>query len=180
MVELRTARLMLRPCRPEDRDDLIALELDPEVMRFLNGGPVNHDHTHPEDVTFLMPRGTEPDVWVAQELHSLAFVGWFGLFEDSSEQAEIGYRLRRNVWGQGLAPEGAGALIGWGFDIVGYDRIVASTMAVNLASRRVMEKLGMRHTRTDFSEWSDPIPGSDHGEVWYEVTRASWCKRATA
>ena len=173
MSILRTKRLTLSPCSPGDRADFIALELDPEVMRFLNGGAVDHEKTDPKDVTFLMPRGTEPYVWTARRTVDGAFVGWFCLFPDSEAIAEIGYRLRRQDWGQGLASEGALALVDWGFGAAGYDRIVACTMAVNLGSRRVMEKIGMSYARKVCLD-ADPIPGSEHGEVWYELTRSQW------
>ena len=88
--------------------------------------------------------------------------------------AELGYRLRRMDWGQGLASEGASALVNWGFRSGGYDKIVGTTMAVNHASRRVMEKIGMTHARTDHVDRPDPIPGSEEGEVWYELTRSGW------
>lgn len=47
-------------------------------------------------------------------------------------------------------------------------------MAVNRESRRVMEKLGMRYTRTDHIDYPDPIAGSEQGDVWYEMTRDEW------
>lgn len=171
MTVLQTMRLTLSPCRPGDRADFIDLERDPEVMRFLNGGcAVDPDEEEP-DATFLRPRGTEPYVWTARRTAGGAFVGWFCLWPESERLAELGYRLRRIEWGQGLAVEGASALVDWGFGRCGYDRIVATTMAVNRASRRVMEKLGMSHVRTVHADWPDPIPGSEHGEVWYELTR---------
>jgi RimJ/RimL family protein N-acetyltransferase len=173
MAVLHTARLTLSSCSPDDCADFIALELDPEVMRYLNGGEaVDHAHVN-QDASFLMPRGTEPYVWTARRTATGAFVGWFCLWPESERLAELGYRLRRLEWGQGLASEGAAALVAWGFDSAGYDRIVACTMMVNHGSRRVMEKIGMTHARTvpyDF----DPFPGSEHGEVWYELTRAAW------
>jgi RimJ/RimL family protein N-acetyltransferase len=178
MAVLQTERLTLSPCCPDDRDDFIGLELDPEVMRFLNGGhAVDHERVGP-DTTFLMPRGTEPHVWTARRTISGAFVGWFCLWPDSDTLAELGYRLRRMEWGQGLASEGASALIDWGFKSAGYDKIVATTMAVNHASRRVMEKIGMIYARTVPGEFPEPIPGSEHGEVWYEVTLAGWKVRS--
>lgn len=173
MTVLQTAALTLSPCRPADRADFIELELDPEVMHFLNGGPVDHEKTDPKDVTFLMPRGTEPCVWTARRTVDGDFVGWFCLFAESETLAEIGYRLRRKHWGQGLATQGASALVDWGFRCAGYDRITACTLAVNRGSRRVMEKLGMSHVRTVPFE-SGPLPGSEHGEVWYELTRPGW------
>ena len=47
-------------------------------------------------------------------------------------------------------------------------------MAVNRASHRVMEKIGMRHARTEHTALLDAIPGSEQGEVWYELARADW------
>lgn len=166
--------MTLAPCRPDDAADFIGLECDPEVMRFLNGGAVDHAATDPEAAAFLMPRGTEPYVWTARRAAGDTFVGWFCLFPEGETLAELGYRLRRSDWGMGLASEGARALVAWGFEHGGYERIVASTMAVNLGSRRVMEKIGMRHVRTDFIDFPDPIPGSEHGDVQYEMTRSEW------
>lgn len=168
---LQTARLTLRPCTPADRGDFIALERDPDVMRFLNGGePVDPDDPDP-NATFLMPRGSERYLWTARRTADGAFVGWFCLWPDDHGTAELGYRLRREAWGQGLASEGASALVDWGFRSGGTERIVATTMAVNHGSRRVMEKVGMSLVRTVPFEGPERIPGSEHGEVWYEVTR---------
>jgi RimJ/RimL family protein N-acetyltransferase len=173
VVVLKTTHLTLSPCCPSDRADFIDLERDPEVMRFLNGGhAVDHDQVDP-DATFLMPRGTEPYVWTARRTSNGTFVGWFCLWPESETLAELGYRLRRIDWGQGLASEGGSALINWGFRSGGYDKIVACTMAVNHGSRRVMEKIGMNHART-VSFDAAPFPGTEHGEVWYELTRSGW------
>lgn len=174
MSVLQTMRLTLSPCCPSDRADFMNLELDPEVMRFLNGGhAVDHEQVDP-NATFLMPRGTEPYVWTARRTTNGAFVGWFCLCPESETLAELGYRLRRMDWGQGLASEGASALLNWGFRSGGYDKIVATTMAVNHASRRVMEKIGLNYARTVSVDGPDSFPGSEHGDVWYELVRSEW------
>jgi RimJ/RimL family protein N-acetyltransferase len=171
---LQTMTLTLRPCCPSDSADFMDLELDPEVMRFLNGGhAVDHEQSYP-DATFLMPRGTEPYVWTARRIGNGAFVGWFCLYPESERVAELGYRLRRMDWGQGLASEGASALVNWGFGSGRYDKIFASTMAANHASRRVLEKIGLNYARTVYVDWPDPIPGSEDGEVVYELMRSGW------
>ena len=171
---LITSRLTLRPVRPDDRADLVALEVDPEAMWFLNGGrPV------PEaglaDGDFLTPRGTEPEVLAAHGLSTGQFVGWFGLFDDGLidglRTAELGYRLRREAWGKGYATEGACALVAEAFERLGFDRVRAQTMAVNTGSRRVMEKAGFRHVDTVFPNFPEPIDGSEQGEVVYEIRR---------
>jgi RimJ/RimL family protein N-acetyltransferase len=171
---LNTARLTLRPVTSAYRADLIALEADAEVMRYLNGGqPV------PEagliDADFLTPRGEEPEVLAAHHRTCGAFIGWFALFDDGlvdgRRTAEIGYRLNRDAWGKGYATEGVRALIEAAFDRLGFDRVRAETMAVNQASRRVLEKAGLLHIETVFPKRAQPIPGAELGEVIYEIRK---------
>lgn len=65
-------------------------------------------------------------------------------------------------------------LLDHGFNTIGLQNIWAETMAVNLASRGVMRRIGMRHVRTEAREWTDPLPGADRGEVFYEITATEW------
>jgi RimJ/RimL family protein N-acetyltransferase len=171
---LNTTRLTLRPVTSADRADLIALESDAEVMRYLNGGqPVPEAGLPSAD--FLTPRGEEPEVLAAHHHASGAFIGWFALFDDGLvdglRTAEIGYRLVRSAWGKGYATEGVRGLIEAAFDSLGFDRVRAETMAVNQASRRVMEKVGLHHVQTVFSKRDSLIPGAELGEVIYEIRK---------
>lgn len=173
-LEFQTKRLWLRPVAVSDRDDLAALEQDVEVMRFLNGGePTPFDGEDP-DADYLMPRGGEAGIWTVIEKSSDAFVGWFSLQDRGDGAAELGYRLRRATWGQGYGAEGARALVDLGFSRLNYTRIFAGTMAVNQASRRVMEKAGLVYVRTVYFDGPDPLPGSELGDVEYEITRDCW------
>src|SRR5262249_13874235 len=90
------------------------------------------------------------------------------------EVAELGYRLRRGMWHQGYATEGAKALIGWGFTSLGTHEVVATTMAVNLASRRVLEKAGLRLVRTGHVDWPGPPEGTEQGEAEYQLLHHDW------
>jgi RimJ/RimL family protein N-acetyltransferase len=170
----QTARLSLSLVRETDRENLVALERDPEVMRFLNGGRPTPDDGADEAAGFLMPRGGEHDVWAAVETRSGAFVGWFSLRSVSEGVGELGFRLCRDSWGRGYASEAARTLVAKGFAEMGLQQIVAATMAVNHASRRVLEKAGLIHVRTSFPHWSDPLPGSEMGEVDYAIARDAW------
>lgn len=172
MTSLETVRLVLRPVATTDGEDLHALEQDPEVMRFLNGGAPTPQAPPPGPLPFLMPRGGEPGIWAARDKQTAAFVGWFSL-----RDGELGYRLRREAWGRGYATEGGAALVAHGFGALGLERIHGQTMAVNLPSRRVMERLGMRHVRTFRETYPDPLPGSEQGEVEYAITRENWALR---
>jgi RimJ/RimL family protein N-acetyltransferase len=65
-------------------------------------------------------------------------------------------------------------LIAKGFAEFDVQRVVASTMAVNTASRRVMEKSGMRLVRAFTADWPMSIPGDEHGDVEYAISRSEW------
>lgn len=154
--------------------DLHALEQDPEVMRYLNGGrPTPLEPDAAADEGFLMPRGKADGLWVVVEPPTGRFLGWVSL-RLQGEAGNLGYRFRRDAWGRGYATEAASAVVADAFERLGLSRITAQTMAVNLASRRVMERLGMRHQRTLFADYPQALPGSEHGDVEYAITRGAW------
>jgi RimJ/RimL family protein N-acetyltransferase len=163
---LNTARLTLRGFTADDVDRLLDLDSDPEVMRFLGPPPSRDDYReHP-------PAGR----FVAFETASGAFVGWIAL-KPTGKGLELGYRLKREYWGRGYATEGSRALIDHAFTDLGAERIYAETMAVNVRSRRVMEKAGLRFVRVFHLTWDDPLPGYEEGEVEYELLREQWSHR---
>ena len=88
----------------------------------------------------------------------------------------LGYRLRRAAWGQGYASEGAQALVAYAF-ASGARRVYAMTMVVNVASRRVLEKAGLRYVRTSTPKWPYKIEGDEQGDVEYALTQAEWRNR---
>jgi RimJ/RimL family protein N-acetyltransferase len=181
-VFLETDRLLLRRLTAADVDHLVELDGDPEVMRFLtNGRPTPRERIERVTLPRVMSgyehlRGLGR--MAAIERATSAFLGWIG-FDPSDDgrpddEIELGYRLRRSAWGRGYATEGSRALIDEAFTDFPVRRVYAQTMAVNLASRRVMEKSGLRFVRTFHLTWDDPIPGTEHGEVEYALDRAEW------
>lgn len=143
MNRIVTPRLVLRAFVLEDDANLVALDADPAVLEFLD----------PDDATALegarawirkvnATYGGDRGYWAAEE--EGRFVGWFHLRPayDTGE-LELGYRLRQDAWGRGLATEGSRALL----ERAG-ERVIARTMLTNRRSRRVMEKLGMTVVRT--------------------------------
>lgn len=176
-VFLETERLVLRRFTDADVDHLFVLHNDPDVMRFLTGGkPVPRQDVKRE----YRDRFVGPGYWVAVERATGAFLGWFAFHPTDDRdpgEVELGYRLRTAAWGQGYATEGSRALIRNGFAEPGVRRVRAQTMAVNLASRRVMEKAGLALARVFHPAWEDPLPGTEHGEVEYALERAEWERR---
>jgi RimJ/RimL family protein N-acetyltransferase len=198
---LVTERLVLRRVTPADVDNLLALDGDPEVMRYLDHRVKTRAEVEAEVLPlFLGPYQRYPGFgrWAAEtragrEVASTnaggEFVGWFGLRPvEPSEKAivdwadappgsgvaEIGYRLRRSAWSRGYATEGARALVRRAFTELGIDEIVATTMTVNTRSRGVMENAGLRYARTVHLTWPDPLDGNEHGDVEYRLRREDW------
>lgn len=164
---LTTARLRLRPLAPEDLDDVVALHADPRVMAFITGVAEGRESVTRDSFPELLRR----PAWAV--LEDGVFLGWASLRLEGAE-AEIGYRLARAAWGQGRASEAARALVAFGMTDLGLARIWGQTMAVNTASRRVMEKAGLSFVRTFHLDWADPLPGAELGEVEYALDRDSW------
>ncbi|MGH8879957.1 MAG: GNAT family N-acetyltransferase [Stackebrandtia sp.] len=177
-VVLETERLRLRELTTADVDLLVGLDSDPEVMRFLSHQPTPRSEVESTLLPELLRQyeNGRLGTWAALDRSGGGFLGWLGLapVPDRPAEAELGYRLNRSAWGRGLATEGSAALVEMGFNRLGLDRIWAETMAVNTASRRVMEKAGLRYLRTVHVKFDDPLPGTEHGEVVYELTREQW------
>ncbi|WP_129663500.1 GNAT family N-acetyltransferase [Phytoactinopolyspora endophytica] len=177
MIYLQTERLQLRRLTLDDVDNLVTLNTDDGVMRFLARTPPTREQVVQEVADLVAVSETYPEHgrFIAADREG-RFVGWFELSvkSDGPEAPELGYRLRNGAWGQGLATEGSRALIDHAFTNLGAERITAETMFVNTGSRRVMEKSGLRYVKTFHVDFDDPLPGTEHGEVLYEITRKEW------
>lgn len=180
-ISLETERLVLRRFTEDDVDNLVELDSDPDVMHFINGGRSTSRREIESDVlpTFLdyYVRFAGYGFWAAIEKASGRFVGWFHFRPTEaarSNEVELGYRLLKSAWGQGYATEGSRALIDKGFAELGVQRVVAFTMVVHVASRRVMEKAGLRLVRTFHQPWPDYIEGEEEGDVEYALLRSEW------
>lgn len=180
-VFLETDRLVLRRFTEADVDNLFALDSDPDVMRFLGDGtPAPRDVIQNEVLPKFLheyERFAGYGFWAATLKSTGEFLGWFEFRPregGSLDEVELGYRLRKSAWGRGYATEGARALIRKGFTELGVQRVVATTMTVNSASRRVMEKAGLSFVRTFHQSWPNYIQGAEHGDVDYALSKADW------
>jgi RimJ/RimL family protein N-acetyltransferase len=179
---IHTDRLELVPLADRHLELEIELDSDPEVLRYISG----RAHTRDEVARFHAERmalGRKVaglGYWMAFAANG-EFVGLMMLppahgpdQPDDPSVADLGYRLMRRWWRRGLATEASGALLRHAFETVGVRRVIAQTMAVNTASRGVMTACGLTYVRTYYPEYDDPLPGSDQGEVEYEMTLADW------
>lgn len=182
---LRTSRLELRPLADDHLEYEIELDSDAEVLRYLSPRAAS-----PEEVRQAhagrMERGRQIDglgVWAGFTLDDdpARFVGLWMLQPPHGPsqrfvpgEADLGYRLLRERWRQGLATEGARALLRHGFEDLGLTRIFAQTMAANRPSRATLESLGLRFVRSFHEDYDEHLPGHDQGEVEYEMRRTDW------
>ena len=182
-VLLATDRLVLRRFTEDDVDHLYDLNGDPDVMWYLSGGkPTPREEVRDRIIPFFLSFYERFDglgYWAAETRASGEFLGWFHFRPDESGSVDLGYRLRKAAWNKGYATEGSRALIDKGFTDLGVQRVFAHTMAVNHASRRVMEKCGLTFVRANHSDRLPDIPGAEQGEVEYALTKDDW-QTATA
>jgi RimJ/RimL family protein N-acetyltransferase len=150
-------------------------------MRYLSAGqPTPREQIRDEIIPYHLScykRFDRLGTWVAESAANGKFLGWFCLRpgpDADITNVDLGYRLHRASWNQGLATEGSRALIDRGFTELGVRRIFAHTMTLNAASRRVMEKCGLTFVGTIPYDGPFPIEGAELGEVEYALTRADW------
>lgn len=162
---LRTERLILRDWRDEDLAPFAALNADPAVARMVMG-PL--DRARSDGLATRIRDGIAArgwGLWAVEIVGGDAFVGFTGLapvaFEASFAPAtEIGWRLARAAWGHGYATEAANAVLAHAFGPLGFEALVSFTAAINARSRRVMERIGMRHDPD--GDFDHPAIAPDH------------------
>jgi RimJ/RimL family protein N-acetyltransferase len=150
-------RLVLRPLAIADLGPLHEVYADREVMRYIGSGDTHSDSV--EESERRLVRLIEHQerhgfsLWAITDRESGTVMGDCGLIEyaHTGPEIELGYRLAKAYWGKGYATEAASAWVARGLDELALRRIVAVTHPENLASQRVLEKVGMRFERmTDY------------------------------
>jgi len=155
-----TGRLALRGWREDDARPFAELCADPEVMRFVGRGEPLDRAQAEASLAVIRDHWVRHGfgLWAAEERESGELAGFIGLarVNDRSGEVEIGWRLRRESWGRGLATEGALTARDHAFGEVGLPRLVALIHPENAASIRVAEKLGMAAERTRVNRYGRP------------------------
>ncbi|MEM1216624.1 MAG: GNAT family N-acetyltransferase [Bacteroidota bacterium] len=143
---LTTDRLYLRPFQLEDALGFYTLNADPAVLRYTGDTPFasvaaaaafirHYDHY----AQYGYGR------WAVLDQRDTQFIGFCGLkYHPDTDEVDLGYRLRREYWGQGMATEAARACLDYGLDELHLNRIIGRVVVGNLASVRVLEKIGMQ------------------------------------
>jgi len=170
-IVLETSRLMLREFAPEDADALAQVISDPETMRY---HPEPFDLPGVEDWIIRNRRRYETDghgLWAMDLKSTGQMIGdcWITLQEvDGQALPEIGYHLRRDLWGQGLATEAAKACRDHGFVKLGAGLLISLIRPENVPSCRVAQRNGMKI-------WKQTVRQGLRHYV-YRVSREEWAQ----
>jgi RimJ/RimL family protein N-acetyltransferase len=160
-LTIETARLRLRPFVPEDLDAYHAtIYGDAEVMRYMPGGVAAPRSRALEVLSENVAHGRERGytLWAAELADGGAFAGHCGLMTLGTEDdVELAYALGRAFWGCGLATEGARAAVRFGFERAGLDAIHGLAVRENTASRRVLERAGLRELGPTEAHYGMPL-----------------------
>src|ERR1700722_18407857 len=173
---LHTARLRLRPFGDADADDLFALHSDAHVLRYWDAPPWSERGRAERFITAcrqMAQEGTGARLAV-DRLSDGTFIGWGSLnrWNPDYRSASLGYCFADAAWGHGYATEAARSLLRWAFETLDLNRVQAETDTRNVASARVLEKLGFVREGT---LREDCVVNGEVSDSWvYGLIRREW------
>ncbi|TDL99568.1 MAG: GNAT family N-acetyltransferase [Flavobacteriaceae bacterium] len=174
----QTERFILREILLTDIDGMFQLHSDPEVHRFLGNKTVKSIEETLNLINLVRKKYLEVGVgrWAIIDKKSNDFIGWSGLdlvtenINNHQNYYDLGYRLSRKYWGKGIATETAVASLEYAFKILGANQVYARADSENLASDKVLRKVGLT-----FVETFD-LDGVKHN--WYKIERNDFEKHS--
>lgn len=175
MVDLETRRLILRKWKVTDVEPFAKINADPRVMEFF---PKTLNHLESNQFIEQIERHFRQfgfGLYATELKDNHQFIGYVGLAVPRFESPfmpciEIGWRLNSEFWNKGYATEAATKILEFGFQNLKLNEIISFTSIANLASRRVMEKIGMTHNpNDDFDHPSLPTKSPLRRHVFYRI-----------
>lgn len=153
---IETERLILREILPTDLEGFYELDSDPEVHRYLGNNRVTDKSQVVEVINSVRQQYVDFGIgrWAIIDKKSNNFIGWTGLkfvttlTNNHINFYDIGYRLKRKYWGQGIATESAVACLAYAFDNLNLEVVYASASIENIASNTILKKIGLNFIET--------------------------------
>lgn len=172
-IHLTTARFILRNLDKRDVEGMFALDNDPGVHTYLGNRPIRHKEEAQAIIDSVSKQYQEYGIgrWAIIDKATNEFVGWTGLKYEQSLRRDfryydLGYRLRKKYWGQGIATETALASLQYGFVEMNLSEIYAAAHIDNAASNRVLRKVGFT--------WQETFVYDESVHNWYKVEQSAW------
>jgi len=176
-IYITTERLFLREILPSDIDSMFELDADPDVHRYLGNKPVTTKDQVAEVINFIRQQYIDNGIgrWAIIDKKTNEFVGWSGLkfvtdlTNNHKQYYDLGYRLIKKYWGQGIATEAAIASLNYAFNKLRADEVYAMADCDNHGSNKILRKVGL-----NFIEKFD-LDGIEHN--WYRIDRKQYDNR---
>jgi len=167
-------RLLYRELLPSDAEAMFEMDSNPEVHRYLGGNPTQTIEETRKIIDFVRQQYIDNGIgrFAAILKETGEWIGWVGLKLERNVNGhetfyDIGYRLRPEFWGTGYATESARAFVDYGFNVLKAEKICAYADESNKASRRALEKAGLKYINTFDSDYLKKE--NDERAVWYEI-----------
>jgi len=176
VIRIETDRVLIREINAGDVEGMFELDSDKEVHKFLGNKPFVTIKQSEDQIGFIQRQYAEYGIgrWAVLDKATNEFIGWTGFkwmkdtINHHSNYHDFGYRLKRKFWGKGLATESALAAMNYGMETLGLNDIYAMTDVNNMASRHVLEKIGMQYIET-FPYDGDPFwTEAGAPTTWYQ------------
>lgn len=176
-IFVETKRLILREILPTDIDGLFELDSDPDVHTYLGNKPIKDKKEIVEIINFIRQQYKDNGIgrWAIIDKKTNSFIGWTGLklvtelTNNHQNYYELGYRLIKKYWGQGIATETAFASLEFAFNKLKTEEVYAIADCKNDGSNRILQKVGLQFIETfDFK-------GIKHN--WYKINRTEFEKQ---
>ncbi len=174
-IFVETNRFLLRELLEDDVEGMYALDSDPEVHQFLGNSPIQSKDEALAIIKNIRWQYEAKGIgrWAIIDKETNDFVGWTGLkYEEKLREDfsyyDLGYRLRKEYWGKGIATETALASLEYGFNEMNLDEIGAAADVKHAASNKILQKIGLRLVDT-FVYDSEP-------HYWYSLKKTDWAK----
>ena len=176
--QIETENLILRHLKPSDLERMYELDSNPIVHKYLGNKPNTSKLQSEKDIAFNIQQHIDRGIarWAAIEKSSGEFIGWSGLrlnndltFNNKTNFYDVGYRFIPRYWGRGYATESSIVALDYFFNTMNKDLLVGVAEVKNIASNRVLEKIGL-----DFiNEFNINAVKAN----WYELKKENYAKK---
>lgn len=165
LFQLLTKRMLIREFQSKDAQGFFEMNNDPEVLRYTG------DKSFPsveKAREFIDNYNVYEDWgfgrWTLIDRSTKEYIGFCGFKRNEEEMIDLGFRLKKMYWGQGLATEAAIACLQFGFEQLGFNEVIGRAAKKNLASIQVLKKIGMKY-------WKDGSCGDIEDSVYYKIDK---------
>jgi RimJ/RimL family protein N-acetyltransferase len=174
-----TNRLILREILLTDVEGMFELDSDPEVHKYLGNKPVTQKDQIIYIINFIRQQYSDNGIgrWAVVDKKTNAFIGWTGLkfvtelTNNHQNYYDLGYRLIRKYWGQGIATETAIVSLEYAFNKLSVNEVYAAASIDNISSNKIIKKVGLKFIESFYYE--------DTKCNWYKIEKNEYINRKT-